>query len=197
HVAVFTLKINALPLTRGLKRYYGHGDLHYITCSCFRRRPLLRSPAARDFFLSVFEQVRRRNIFDAIAYVVMPEHFHLLISEPECGDPSVVMKILKQTVSRKLLSSDSTRFWQPRFYDFNVFSEQKKNEKINYIHNNPVARGLVSSPDQWRSFPLIENRDERGPSWSSFRAYSLREKGPVNMDWLFRPLTVCQKPIPT
>jgi putative transposase len=171
------------PMTRGLKRYYGHGDLHYITCSCFRRRPLLGSPAARDFFLTVFEQIRRRYIFDVIAYVVMPEHFHLLISEPERDDPSVAMKILKQSVSRKLLSSDSTRFWQPRFYDFNVFSEQKKNEKINYIHNNPVTRGLVSFPDQWR--------------WSSFRAYSLREKGPVKMDWLFRPLTVSQKPLPT
>jgi REP element-mobilizing transposase RayT len=86
-------------VTRGLKRYYGHGDLHYITCSCFRRRPLLASREARDFFLSVFEQVRRRYIFDVIAYVVMPEHFHLLVSEPERGDPSVVMKVLKQTVS--------------------------------------------------------------------------------------------------
>jgi len=64
-----------------------------------------------------------------------------------------------------LLWSDCTRFWQPRFYDFNVFSEQKQNEKINYTHNNPVARGLVSSPDEWR--------------WSSFRTYSLGERGPV------------------
>ena len=102
-------------MTRGLKRYYGRGDLHYITCSCFKRRPLLGSPESRDLFLLVFEQVRRRYIFDVIAYVVMPEHFHLLISEPERGDPSIVMKVLKQTVSRKLLRSDGTRFWQPRF----------------------------------------------------------------------------------
>jgi putative transposase len=167
-------------VTRGLKRYYGRGDLHYITCSCFKRRPLLGSPESRDLFLLVFEQVRRRYIFDVIAYVVMPEHFHLLISEPERGDPSIVMKVLKQTVSRKLLQSDGTRLWQPRFYDFNVFSEQKRNEKINYIQKNPVTRGLVSSPDQWR--------------WSSFRAYSLGEKGPVNMDWLFRPLKISKNP---
>ena len=170
-------------MTRGLKRYYGHGDLHYITCSCLHRRPLLGSPEARDFFLSVFEQVRRSYVFDVIAYVVMPEHVHLLISEPERGDPSVVMKILKQTVSRKLLPTNGTRFWQPRFYDFNVFSEQKQNEKINYIHNNPVTRGLVSSPEEWR--------------WSSYRAYALRERGPVSMDWLFQPLTISHKPLPT
>ena len=94
----------------------------------------------------------------------MAEHFHLVISEPERGDPSIVMKVLKQTVSRKLLSRNGTHFWQPRFYDFNVFTEQKQNEKINYMHNNPVKRGLVSSPDQWRSFPLIEKHDERGPA---------------------------------
>ncbi len=129
-------------MPRRLKRYYGRGDLHYITGSCVHRRPLMGSAEARDFFLFVFEQVRRRYVFDVIAYVVMPEHFHLLISEPERGDPSVVMKVLKQTVSRKLLPSTGTRFWQPRFYDFNVFSEQKKNEKINYIHKNPVTRGL-------------------------------------------------------
>lgn len=90
-------------MTLGLQRYYGNGDLHYITCSCLHRRRLLGSPEARDFFLSVFEQVRRRYIFDVIAYVVMPEHSHLLISEPERRDPSVVMKVLKQAVSRKLL----------------------------------------------------------------------------------------------
>jgi putative transposase len=105
-------------VTRGLKRYYGHCDFHYITSSCFRRRPLLGSPEARDLFLYIFDPgfpasagvavagvgtSSRRYIFDATAYVVMPEHFHLLISEPERGDPSVVMKILKQTVSRKLL----------------------------------------------------------------------------------------------
>ena len=56
-----------------------------------------------------WEQVRRRYVFDVIGYVVMPEHFHLLISEPERGDPSIVMKVLKQTVSRKLLSIWGTR----------------------------------------------------------------------------------------
>ena len=82
--------------------HYGHGDLHYITSSCFHRRSLLGSAETRDLFLSVLEQVRRHYVFDVIAYVVMPEHFHLLISEPQRRDPSVVMKIL-QTVSRKLL----------------------------------------------------------------------------------------------
>jgi putative transposase len=65
-----------------LRRYYGDGDLHFITTSCYRRKPLLGTARARDIFLQVLEQVRRRYRFDVIGFVVMPEHVHILISEP-------------------------------------------------------------------------------------------------------------------
>jgi hypothetical protein len=67
---------------RNLKRYYGAGDLHFITCSCYRRQPLLGTTRRRDLFLTVLEQVRKRYEFVVVGYVVMPEHIHLLISEP-------------------------------------------------------------------------------------------------------------------
>ena len=109
----------------------------------------------------------------------MPEHFHLLITEPEVGDPSVVMKVLKQRFARRfnrtrqrtvaaqmaLWDSVPDRVWQKRFYDFNVWSERKHIEKLRYIHRNPVKRGLVERPGQWK--------------WSSFRAYLYGETGPV------------------
>jgi len=79
-----------------LHRYYGAGYLHFITTSCYRRRPLLGSAQNRDLFLEVWEQVRRRHRFVVVGYVVMPEHVHLLFSEPERGDPSVVMQAIKQ-----------------------------------------------------------------------------------------------------
>jgi len=60
------------------------------------------------------------------------------------------------------------RFWQARFYDFNVWTERKLIEKLNYIHRNPVERGLVASPEQWR--------------WSSFRWYLRGEPGPVQIN---------------
>ncbi len=114
-------------------------------------------------------------------YVVMPEHFHLLISEPKVGTPSVVMQVLKQRVSRKcrvrkrpstsqlgLWISESPRaFWQTRFYDFNVGTKRKYLEKLNYIHFNPVKRGLVKLPEEWL--------------WSSCRFYWLGEKGRVKV----------------
>jgi REP element-mobilizing transposase RayT len=86
-----------------LKRYYGAGDLHFITCSCYRRRPWLASARRRDLFLEILEQTRQRYGFVVVGYVVMPEHFHLLISEPEKGTPSTVLQVLKQRVARRVL----------------------------------------------------------------------------------------------
>ena len=85
-----------------LERRYGLGHLHFITCSCYRRKPLLATPRARDLFLKILADVRHRYDFALLGYVVMPEHIHLLISEPNVRDPSDVMKVLKQRVSRAL-----------------------------------------------------------------------------------------------
>ena len=120
----------------------------------------------------------------------MPEHFHLLIREPEKGNPSTVIQALKLGMVRQLFPTSpkggekwgtlSTagfwsdlppkHFWQRRFYDFNVWTAHKRVEKLKYIHRNPVRRGLVETPDQWQ--------------WSSFRAYAYGERGPVGVnDW--------------
>ena len=84
-----------LPRYR-LRRFYGQGDRHFITSSCYRRKPLLGTAHARGVFLELLEEVRRRFCFDVIGYVVMPEHVHLLLGEPEKGNPSRVMQVLKQ-----------------------------------------------------------------------------------------------------
>lgn len=173
-----------------LKRYYTSKDLHFITCSCYRRRPLLGSAQRRDLFLKILEEARQRYQFVVLGYVVMPEHFHLLISEPEKGDPSVVMKVMKQRFARRVHKQRSSKqldlcvdgadehVWQKRFYDFNVWNERKRVEKLRYIHRNPVKRGLVQAPDQW--------------AWSSFCAYAYGEKGRVRVN--FQEWTVKIKP---
>jgi putative transposase len=163
----------------GLKRFYGSGDLHFITCSFYRRQTLLASEQRRDLFLAVLEQVRQRYGFVVLGYVVMPEHFHLLVSEPEKADPSVVMQALKLGFARRVLPTRVSRHghqtepahvWQRRFCDYNVRSQRKRVEKLRYIHRNPVRRGLVEKPKQWR--------------WSSFRDYAYGESGPVRVnDW--------------
>ena len=168
---------------RNLKRYYGAGDLHFITCSCYRRQALLGTAQRRDLFLTVLEQVRKCYEFVVVGYVVMPEHVHLLISEPQKKNPSTVMQALKLGFARRVLAQARRRrnpsqarlfdcapqhIWQKRFYDFNVWSEHKRIEKLRYMHRNPVRRGLVASPELWR--------------WSSFRFYSLDEPGPVRIN---------------
>ncbi len=112
----------------------------------------------------------------------MPEHVHLLLTEPGRGNPSVVMQAIKQGFARRLLARlrrakqpqqlslweepvQRGRIWQPRFYDFVVFSEKKRVEKLRYMHRNPVKRGLVLKPEQW--------------PWSSYRHYALDEAGLV------------------
>ncbi len=82
-------------MPRGLHRTYGAHHLHFITCSCYRRLPGLGTARRRDRFLSILEQTRERYRFVVVGYVVMPEHIHLLITEPEVGTASTVMQVLK------------------------------------------------------------------------------------------------------
>ncbi len=166
-----------------LHRYYGAGYLHFITTSCYQRRALLGTRQHRDLFLHVLERVRRRYRFVVAGYVVMPEHVHLLIGEPERGNPSLVMQALKQGFARRLLRGlrsavdprqgrlagsaalEPAHVWQRRFYDFVVFTERKRMEKLRYMHGNPVKRRLVLEPQQW--------------PWSSFCDYAEGQRGLV------------------
>jgi putative transposase len=80
--------------------------------------PLLAKPQHRDLLLEVLEDVRRRYRFVVVGYVVMPEHIHLLLSEPERGNPSKVMRAIKQGFAERLLGKlrtamRATRMGQP------------------------------------------------------------------------------------
>ncbi len=158
-----------------LRRRYSH----FITTSCYQRKQLLATTQSRDLLLEVIEQVRRRYYFVVVGYVIMPEHIHLLLTEPERGNPSKVMQAVKQGFARRLLikqrasnearpghsrntALDDGHIWQARFYDFVVFTEEKRAEKLRYMHNNPVKRGLVREPQQWK--------------WSSCRHYEFGER---------------------
>lgn len=164
-----------------LKRIYGFGHLHFITFSCYRRLPLLGTVCARNTFVQVLDDVRKRHGFKLVGYVVMPEHVHLLISEPPHGTPSTVLLALKQHVSEQMRNkgrrntsparegfpieateSCLPQFWYSRFYDFNVWTRKKKVEKLGYMHMNAVKRGLVQSPKDWpwSSFAFYQGKGE-------------------------------------
>jgi len=153
----------------GLKRFQQAGHLHFVTFSCCRRAPLLGAMQARELFQSTLEQVRRWYGFFVVGYVVMPEHVHLLLSEPEPGSLALAIQMLKQMVAHKLrATTPAGRFWQARYYDFNVWSERKRLEKLRYMHDHPVKRGLVADPQDW--------------PWSSFRHYATGVEGVVEIE---------------
>jgi len=170
----------------GLKRHYGKGDLHFVTFSCYQRLPLLGTKRARNLFVHELERVRNEMGFGLVGYVVMPEHVHLLMSEPRIGTPSTVLQKLKLRVSLRLrkwkeagnaeqsqlpLEGEGVlpkAFWQARFYDFNINTNEKRKEKLNYMHANPVVRGLAEHPRDW--------------PWSSWAFYVKEEAELVSID---------------
>ncbi|MGO9086528.1 MAG: REP-associated tyrosine transposase [Candidatus Sulfotelmatobacter sp.] len=141
----------------GLKRFQQARSLHFVTFSCHHRDPLLNDAGAREVFERTLERVRQWYGFYVSGYVIMPEHVHLLISEPERGSLSLALQMLKQNTAHQLRPPEGGPFWERRYYDFNVWSEAKLVEKLRYIHRNPVKRGLVARPEDWQ--------------WSSFRHY--------------------------
>ena len=152
----------------GLRRYQEAKDFHFVTFSCYHRKPKLGAPECRDLFECSLEKVRRQYGLYVAGYVAMPEHVHLLVSEPEGEALSKVLQSLKQSVSRRLGLRAAEPFWLERYYDFNVFTEEKRVEKLKYMHRNPVVRGLVSKPEEW--------------AWSSFRHYATGAEGVVEIE---------------
>lgn len=110
------------------------------------------------------EKVRIEYGFFIAGYVVMPEHVHLLVSEPPQKLLASALKAIKVSVAKQSIERP---FWQPRYYDFNVYTSRKYIEKLKYIHRNPVKRGLVEKPEDW--------------PWSSFRHYATGEAGRVGI----------------
>jgi putative transposase len=157
-------------MPRGLERRQGDGDLHFVTFSCFRRLQKLGDGAARDVFVRVLEKGRRRWGFRVAGFVVMPEHAHLLVSEPEGGSLERALQVVKQSSSRRLGLGGGEPFWMARYYDFNVWSGVKVEEKLGYMHLNPVKRGLVDREIDWE--------------WSSAGFYAGMGSGVVGVeDW--------------
>jgi putative transposase len=151
----------------GLKRFQRAEALHFITFSCLHRLPFLQGPEPKETVEAILEETRARHQARIYAYVLMPEHIHLLINEPPSILVAQFLKALKQITSRRL-KGDRQHFWQPRYFDANIRGETARSETIRYIHRNPVKRGLVETPSQYR--------------WSSFNHYATGVRGVVEIE---------------
>jgi putative transposase len=154
------------PMPKNLKRITGRGDLHFITFCCYQRRPLLASARAMNLAVQILREVRARYRFALVGYVIMPEHLHLLISESASVPLSKIIQVFKQRLSRRMRARKRApkgqlrlrfqehenllrRFWQRRYYDFNVYSRAKVLERLHYMHSNSVREKLVGHPGDW------------------------------------------------
>jgi REP-associated tyrosine transposase len=151
------------------ERWNVPGDAHELTFSCFKQRPFLKSDTMRGMVLEAIDRARATHRIHVWAYVLMPEHVHLLIWPGT--DPysiSAILKSLKQSVARRAVRHIRTacpeglkhlhtgqrhspyRFWQDGGgYDRNIRSRAALRRAVAYIHENPVRRGLVECAEEW------------------------------------------------
>ena len=174
-------------------RYQETEEFHFLTFSCYGRRPYLSTAAAMELFLDALERVRLRYLFVVSGYVVMPEHVHLLVNEPRRALLSKAVQALKLSVTMR---SRQRPFWQAHYYDFNVYNHEKFVEKLRYIHRNPVRRGLVAAPESWMSSSFrhyqtgVRGKVEIESEWTA------RERGFQLPEWMLRQPPKSTSPVP-
>ena len=174
-----------------MKRYEEPNHLRFLTFSCYKQFPLFEDDWTKDVFVDVLQAQRGRCGFHLVAWVLMPEHVHLLLWHKLPGYPvSKILWGLKRDVARRVVSGFRDRaspmldlmlntrgqhqFWQRGGgHDRNIFSDHEVREKIDYINLNPVRRGLVEKATDW--------------VWSSARWYGGDRGCGVGIDPIRRP----------
>jgi len=179
-----------MPHRKTCKRYNNPRDAHALTFSCFQRQAFLSKDRSRQWLIEAIDRARAKLRFHVWAYVIMPEHAHLLVWPPErVYDISDVLSAIKQSVAKRALlfvkrhapaflrwmedrqpnGDMHYRFWQRGGgYDRNVNEPATAFEQIDYMHNNPVRRGLCDKPEDWL--------------WSGAADHARVRAGPLRLD---------------
>ena len=154
---------------------------HFLTFSVCRRRRLLDHDQPKRILLGVLNEELRQWEALCVGFVIMPDHVHGIIWLPQTGQLSGFMHGWKRKSSFHIRSwyrrekaryfegfGEGDRFWQPKYYSFEIYGTSKLEEKLQYIHENPVRAGLVERPTDWK--------------WSSARWYQWRPTVGVPID---------------
>ncbi len=171
-----------------LRRYEVVNQPRFLTFSCYGRLPLFQNDAIKEAFVQRLAVARTRLCFRLIAWVIMPEHVHLVVVPklPDAPMPKILSAIKRRfaeqvlrrwrgldapVLKRLITTKGNCRFWQTGGgYDRNVRDEAELMEKVDYMHDNPARRGLAESPTEW--------------PWSSARWYAGERRGQLRMDTL-------------
>ncbi len=139
------------------RRVHGEGTyVHYVTFSCYKRRRFLNPDVCKKIVLGTLDAQLTRQRGVCVGFVIMPNHVHALLWFGEEAQISLAMNKWKELSSRNIAKvcreqfaaywarlGGETAIWQRRYYGFNIYSERKIIEKLNYMHNNPIRAGLV------------------------------------------------------
>jgi REP element-mobilizing transposase RayT len=147
------------------------GALHFVTGNVLNRTAIFTDPSHCVAFLEELRSLNQEWPSKLIAYVLMPDHFHL-ISNPKDGRIKEFIGSLKSVSARRILrtlnqfrfgaDSEGHHVWQQSFKAIPLWSSWMIWQKINYIHANPVKAGLVGSTEEypWSSFRSFYSRDD-------------------------------------
>ena len=156
---------------------------HFVTFSIFRRRQLLDHDHPKRIVLGVLNELLEETDSRCIGFVLMPDHVHAILWFPQVGKLSQFMHEWKRRLSlniRKWYRSEAghyaarfgegDRFWQPKYYSFEIYDRKKLEEKLTYMQLNPERAGLVERALDWR--------------WSSARWYEWGRSVGVPIRWV-------------
>ena len=148
-----------------IRRYYKEGQVYFITCVAYNRKKILIHNV--DLFWESIQSIKNRLTFEIIAWVIIPDHFHMII-DPKVSNLSDILKRIKLSFSKKYRfnhQSVASRIWQNRFWDHIIRDQKDLNKHIDYIRYNPVKHEIVKSPFKYEYSSLSEYEDFYEDDW--------------------------------
>ena len=133
-----------------LLRYYGSGQIYFVTAVTYHRLAILADHT--DLFWESIGKIKEITEFDLIAWVIMPDHFHVLI-DPKTSSLAGIMKRVKISFAflyREKLHLYRGRTWQSRYWDHVIRDQKDWNHHVDYVHYNPVKHRMARSPFAWK-----------------------------------------------
>lgn len=142
--------------------YDDEKHLHFVTFSCYKRRRFLDEDQAKRIVIGHLGSTLSRFNGLCVGFVIMPDHVHAVVWFPISGQLSQFMNVWKTQSSKAIKKlfrdqfpqywsgiDESDPVWQARYYSFNIWTRRKLEEKLDYMHMNPVRAGFVERAVEW------------------------------------------------